>query len=50
MQDFLAEDPPSPPRLEEPQPQAEAAQEHVDEHVDEHGDEHAELAEHEACT
>eukprot|EP00439_Symbiodinium_sp_Y106_P029141 s5439_g3.t1 len=45
--DFLAEDPPSPPRLEEPQPQAEAAQEHVDEHVDEHGDEHAELAEHE---
>ncbi|CAE7617230.1 CSN8 [Symbiodinium necroappetens] len=46
--DFLAEDPPSPPRFEEPQPQAEAAQEDA-EHA-EHAEqaEQAEQEEHEA--
>ena len=49
-QDFLAEDPPSPPRFEEPQPQAEAAQEDA-EHA-EHAEqaEQAEQEEHEART
>ena len=48
-QDFLAEDPPSPPRFEEPQPQpqAEAAQEDA-EHAEQA--EQAEQEEHEART